>query len=110
MNVLVTGGAGYIGSHAVRELRDAGHTVSVLDVSTNTVVSTLPAGSSPYNIAITPDGSAAYVTNYGDGTVTVLDAPGAPGTPGETQARRVLGARRNQLRPRAGRGPRRGGP
>ena len=31
MNVLVSGGAGYIGSHAVRELRDAGHAVTVLD-------------------------------------------------------------------------------
>lgn len=31
MNILVTGGAGYIGSVAVRVLRDAGHTVSVLD-------------------------------------------------------------------------------
>lgn len=29
--VLVTGGAGYIGSHAVLALRDAGHPVSVLD-------------------------------------------------------------------------------
>ncbi|HUG52053.1 MAG TPA: UDP-glucose 4-epimerase GalE [Vicinamibacteria bacterium] len=31
MRVLVTGGAGYIGSHAVREFRDAGHEVVVLD-------------------------------------------------------------------------------
>ena len=31
MKVLVTGGAGYIGSHAVRELRDAGHDIAVLD-------------------------------------------------------------------------------
>ncbi len=31
MNVLVTGGAGYIGSHAVRRLVASGHTVAVLD-------------------------------------------------------------------------------
>ncbi|TWU59138.1 UDP-glucose 4-epimerase [Rubripirellula tenax] len=31
MNVLVVGGAGYIGSHAVRTLMDAGHTVTVYD-------------------------------------------------------------------------------
>ena len=31
MNVLVAGGAGYIGSHAVRQLLDAGHRVAVVD-------------------------------------------------------------------------------
>jgi UDP-glucose 4-epimerase len=31
MRVVVTGGAGYIGSHAVRALADAGHAVAVLD-------------------------------------------------------------------------------
>lgn len=31
MRVLVTGGAGYIGSHVVKALRDAGHDVAVLD-------------------------------------------------------------------------------
>ncbi|HCI92804.1 MAG TPA: UDP-glucose 4-epimerase GalE, partial [Verrucomicrobiales bacterium] len=31
MNVLVVGGAGYIGSHCVKQLQAAGHTPIVLD-------------------------------------------------------------------------------
>ena len=31
MNVLVVGGAGYIGSHTAKQLARAGHTVTVLD-------------------------------------------------------------------------------
>jgi UDP-glucose-4-epimerase GalE len=43
VKVLVTGGAGYIGSHAVRELRDAGHDVVVLDNMVNGFRAALPA-------------------------------------------------------------------
>lgn len=35
MNILVTGGAGYIGSHTLVELIAAGHTVTVVDTLTN---------------------------------------------------------------------------
>lgn len=35
MNVLVTGGAGYIGSHVVRQLRDQGHQVCIVDNLSN---------------------------------------------------------------------------
>jgi len=44
MNVLVTGGAGYIGSHAVRELRDAGHDVKVLDDLSQGHRASIPGG------------------------------------------------------------------
>jgi UDP-glucose-4-epimerase GalE len=44
VRVLVTGGAGYIGSHAVRELRDAGHDVAVLDDLSYGHRAALPAG------------------------------------------------------------------
>ena len=32
MNILVTGGAGYIGSHTVRALQQAGYTLSCLPI------------------------------------------------------------------------------
>ena len=31
MNILLTGGAGYIGSHVVLALLDSGHSVSIID-------------------------------------------------------------------------------
>jgi UDP-glucose-4-epimerase GalE len=42
--VVVTGGAGYIGSHAVRALTDAGHAVAVLDDLSAGHEQALPAG------------------------------------------------------------------
>jgi UDP-glucose 4-epimerase len=54
MRVLVTGGAGYIGSHAVREFKDAGHEVVVLD--------DLSAG----HAASVPEGTRLLTGDLGD--------------------------------------------
>src|SRR5438045_3012779 len=44
MTILVTGGAGYIGSHMVHALRDAGERVVVLDNLATGFASALPDG------------------------------------------------------------------
>ena len=45
MSILVTGGAGYVGSHVVRQLREAGHEVVVFDnLSTGRAEMVLGAG------------------------------------------------------------------
>ena len=45
--------------------------VSVID--TNAVPATIPVGSNPYGVAVTPDGRTAYVANAGSNTVSVID-------------------------------------
>src|SRR5437870_2398375 len=55
------------------------NTVSVIDTATNTVIATIPVGLNPFGVAITPDGTRAYVVNHGadfegsHGTVSVID-------------------------------------
>jgi len=50
------------------------HQVSVIDVATDTVIATIDGVFRPHGLAITPDGTRAYVTNYGyNRTVTVID-------------------------------------
>ncbi len=44
----------------------------MIDTGTNTVVETIDVGIGPFRVAITPDGSRAYVTNLGDDTVSVI--------------------------------------
>jgi len=49
----------------------ASNSVSVIDISSNTVIYTIAVGNQPNGIAITPDGTRAYVAN-GGGEVWVL--------------------------------------
>ena len=51
----------------------ASGSISVIDLRAGRTVATLPAGQRPHGVAITPDGSRAYVVNYGSGSVTVVD-------------------------------------
>jgi len=48
------------------------NTVSVINTSTGTVVTTIPVGSFPYGVAVDQAGKFAYVTNSGSNTVSVI--------------------------------------
>src|ERR1044072_3459405 len=52
-------------------------TVSVIDTVTNTVIATVPVGTTPEGVAITPTGAFAYVVNgtstSGTGEVSVIN-------------------------------------
>ena len=47
-------------------------TVTVIDTLTNTVIDTIIVGQSPLGIAITPDGTRAYVANH-SGSISIID-------------------------------------
>jgi len=44
----------------------------VIDTTTDSVIGTITVGSDPRTVAFAPDDELAYVTNYGDGTVSVI--------------------------------------
>jgi YVTN family beta-propeller protein len=46
--------------------------VSVINIATNTLASTVTVGVAPFAVAITPDGDYAYVTNGGSASVSVI--------------------------------------
>src|SRR5215510_8188845 len=48
------------------------NTVSVIDSTTNTVTATIPVGSNPVGVAVTPNGASAYVANGTSNDVSVL--------------------------------------
>jgi YVTN family beta-propeller protein len=47
--------------------------VSVIDTATNTVTATVGVSAQPRFVAVSPDGTHAYVANSGPGTVSVID-------------------------------------
>ncbi len=52
------------------------NTVSVINTVSNTLTATVPVGTEPFGVAVSPDGTRVYVANtkYGDrGTVSVID-------------------------------------
>lgn len=57
-------------------------TVSLIDLDTGKVAATLPTGQGPHEVAVSPSGKLALVTDYGTrekpgSTLTLLDVPGA---------------------------------
>lgn len=58
---------------------DAANTVSVIDTSTQQVVCTIPVGHYPYTVAVAPNGKRAYVTNWDDASVSVINVTAVAG-------------------------------
>ena len=50
-----------------------GAVVDVFDVATETLTTSIAVGTSPFGLAVTPDGSKVFVCNRDSGTVSVID-------------------------------------
>jgi YVTN family beta-propeller protein len=63
------------------------NTMSIVDTATRTILSSTPVGSNPYTVALSKDGTTAYVSNWGGEQTFTPPGPGAPlGTVTETSA------------------------
>src|ERR1039458_8549909 len=47
--------------------------VSVINVSTNFPITTIPVGSHPIGVSVNPCGNKVYITNYGGNTVSIIN-------------------------------------
>jgi YVTN family beta-propeller protein len=61
------------GQHAYVTNRTAPGTVSVIDTTTNAVLTTVGVGSGPVGVAVAPGGGPVYVANNNSTTVSVVD-------------------------------------
>ncbi|MFQ5877580.1 MAG: cytochrome D1 domain-containing protein [Acidobacteriota bacterium] len=73
------GAAGGAGTLVV--LNKSAATASLIDLDSNEVVATVPTGTAPHEVAVSPDGRLAVASNYGrrdpGSTLTVIDVPAA---------------------------------
>jgi len=60
-------------NHLVFVVNEASNDVTVIDVSALAVLSAVPVGTTPTAIVLNPERCNTYVTNFGSGTVTVLN-------------------------------------
>ena len=51
---------------------DLANAVSVIDTTTNKVITTIPDSLFPFGVVVTPDGRKVYVTNDGSQNVSVM--------------------------------------
>jgi YVTN family beta-propeller protein len=63
------GSRAYVGSHVATPNAP----IYVIDLTTNTVIATIPVGAFPACIELTPDGSQLWVTSRGDSNMTIID-------------------------------------
>ncbi|WP_185732501.1 GH25 family lysozyme [Burkholderia sp. Bp8963] len=61
------------GGHLGYVTNAGSNSVSVINTATNAVTATIRVGTTPLNIALTPNGQAAYVVNSGANTVSVIN-------------------------------------
>jgi YVTN family beta-propeller protein len=64
---------GDISQFQTLQLTNPGHTVVVINTTTQAVVATIPVGIAPTGIAASPDGSLVYVTNSLNQSISVID-------------------------------------
>ena len=74
--------AGHLHAATLIVANKAEATVSLIDLASGKVAATLPVGTGPHEVAVSPDGRLALIANYGTGaqpgsTLTLIDVPGA---------------------------------
>jgi UDP-glucose 4-epimerase len=64
MNILITGGAGFIGSSIANAYRDAGHDIVIVDNLSSGVLENVPKGAAFYQVDIRDEGLADIVREH----------------------------------------------